>query len=383
MPLRSLCFVTTFPPDRGNLAEYGHYLTHAFAENGDVGHVHVLGNVLPNRPREEQLGPKLTVHRCWTMNDPVSIRGLVAVAKRLTPDLVQLNCGIRTWGLSRRANFMGALLPTLMKNAGLRVASTLHTIGDTVRLDQHGVDPVTKLGISLASYMYLRSNLVTVTLESMRRVLRERFHATNVAHIAHGTYGARINELPVIDRPRILTFGFWGAFKDANLLIEATDQLRKKGLDAELVLGGGAHPYFPEIYERLKQQCASKPFVRLTGYVPEDRLEALFTSASVVVLPYRTNAGASGVLNLCRSYGRPVIVSNEAGLLEQLAMEGGRALVFGDLDDLTEQLHHLLTDQALQREMGLANLEVARRMTIETQAALFVRRFEQLIDRGT
>lgn len=383
MSLRSLCFVTTFPPDRGNLAEYGHYLSHALAANPDVGHVDVLANVLNGEPKVQQLGPKLRVHRCWTMNDAASIRGLVPIARSLSPDLVHLNCGIRTWGLSRRANFTGALLPTLLRAGGLKVASTLHTIGDTVRLDQHGVDPVTRLGISLASFMYLRSNLVTVTLESMRRVLRERFSATNVAHIAHGTYGARIDSLPVIDRPRILTFGFWGAFKDAHLLIEATQRLRNRGLDAELVLGGGAHPYFPEIYQRLKQQCASKPFVRMTGYVPEDGLQALFTSASVVVLPYRTNAGASGVLNLCRSYGRPVVVSNEPGLLEQLAMEGGRALVFEGLDDLTEQLNRLLTDATLQKEMGEANLEVARKMTIDTQAALFVRRFEQLLREGT
>lgn len=382
MSLRSICFVTTFPPDRGNLAEYGHYLSTALAAHPGVGHVHVLANELPGRPELEELAPKLTVHRCWKMNDSSSIAGLVSVAKRLRPDVVHLNCGIRTWGLSRRANFTGALLPSLMRSAGLKTVSTLHTIGDTVRLDQHGVGAVTRLGISLASFMYLRSDLVTVTLASMRRVLAARFPDAKVAHIAHGTYGARVSEPPKVDRLRILTFGFWGAFKDAHLLIDATEALREKGLDVELVLGGGAHPYFPEIYARLKQQCASKPFVRMTGYVPEDKLHELFTSASVVVLPYRTNAGASGVLNLCRSYGRPVVVSNEPGLLEQLGMEGGRALVFDDQESLIENLHRLLTDESLQAEMGRANLEVARRMTIDTQAAVFVRKFEQLVRGG-
>lgn len=381
MSLR-LSFISTFPPDRGNLAEYGHYLSHALAAHPDVTHVDVLANMLPGRPAEERLTPKLTVRRCWAMNDPLSIRRLVNVSKSLSPDVVHLNCGIRTWGLSRRANVTGALLPSMLRTAGLKVASTLHTIGDTVRLDQHGVDPITRLGISFASWLYLRSNLVTVTLDSMRRVLVERFEADNVLHIAHGTYGARVEKASLLERPRILTFGFWGAFKDANLLVSATERLRAKGVDAELVLGGGAHPYFPEIYAKLKAQCESKPFVRLTGYVPEDALKALFTSASVVVLPYRTNAGASGVLNLCRSYGRAVVVSKEPGLLEQLTVEGGRALVFEGLDDLVEQLHLVLTNEALQLEIGQANLDVARTLTIETQADKFVSAFRKLSNKA-
>lgn len=375
-----LCFVTTFPPDRGNLAEYGSYLAHAFAAHPDVARVDVLANELEGQPAIEVLGPKLTLRRVWKMNSPDSIRRLVGVSQSLSPDLVHLNCGIRTWGLGRRANLMGATLPTLLRAGGLKVAATLHTIGDTVRLDQHGVGPVTKLGLTFASWLYLRSNLVTVTLESMRRVLEERFGARNVVHVPHGTYGTRVAEPPRVERPTILTFGFWGAFKDANLLIEATERLRAKGLDAQLVLGGGAHPYFPEIYERLKQQCAGRPHVRLTGYVPEDALHALFTGASVVVLPYRTNAGASGVLNLCRSYGRPVVVSQEPGLLEQLRVEGGRALVFDDLDGLVDVLERLLKDPALQRELGEANLEVARRLTIDTQAAKLVDEFKRVVE---
>jgi glycosyltransferase involved in cell wall biosynthesis len=378
MSIRRLCFVTTFPPDRGNLAEYGHYLAHAMAAHPAVEHVDVLANELQGQPAEKTLSKKLTVRRCWKMNDAASIRGLVDVARGLSPDIVQLNCGIRTWGLSRRANGTGALLPTLMRRAGLTVVSTLHTIGDTVRLDQHDVDLVTRMGISAASWLYLRSNLVTVTLESMRRVLVQRFGVHHVMHIPHGTYGARVKTPPRVVKPRILTFGFWGAFKDANLLIGATERLRAMGVEAELVLGGGAHPYFPEIYARLRQQCESRPFVHMTGYVPEENLHDLFTQASVVVLPYRTNAGASGVLNLCRSYGRAVVVSNEPGLLEQLGVEGGRALVFEDQGSLVKQLHLVLTDEDLQLEMGQANLDVAKRITIETQAERFVQAFMAL-----
>jgi glycosyltransferase involved in cell wall biosynthesis len=122
------------------------------------------------------------------------------------------------------------------------------------------------------------------------------------------------------------------------------------------------------------------PFVKFTGYVPEADLAALFTSVSVVVLPYRTNAGASGVLNLCRSYGRPVVLSNEAALLEQLRFEGGSALVFDDPPSLVDSLRQVLTDSKLAASMGEGNLAVARRVTLETQAHKLARIFADLVD---
>lgn len=370
--------VSTYPPDRGNLAEYGFHISEALAKASGVSHVTVVANRVNNAPEVEEVNAKLTIRRKWTLDEPTSFLNIATEATGLKADVVYVNAGIRTWGKSRRASIAGAAVPLGLRMAGHRVVTTLHTIGDTVRLDRMGVGKATQLGMRVASHLYLRSDLVTVTMPSMQAAL-QAMGSERVAHLSHGTWGAKVKSPPSPPTPRILSFGFWGAFKDADLLVESTRLLRESGVSAELVLGGGPHPYFPEIYGKLVARYRDLPFVKFTGYVPEDGLTELFTSVSVVVLPYRTNAGASGVLNLCRSYGRPVVLSNEAALLEQLRFEGGSALVFDDQPSLIDSLRQVLTDKKLAAEMGEGNLEVARRVTLETQANKLALIFDDLV----
>ena len=255
--------------------------------------------------------------------------------------------------------------------------TTLHTIGDTVRLDQldRGIGPITKLGITAATRLYLRSHTVTVTLRSMQAALHNHYAADNVRHVPLGTFGVRVDAPPVTPA-RVLSFGFWGAYKDANLLVSAVEKLNADGLAVELVLGGGAHPYHPHIYDDLKRRYSDKPFVKFTGYIPESEIDALFKSVACVVQPYRTNAGASAVLNLARSYGRPLIISADPGLLEQVHDEGGSALVFRSEAQLSDALRRVLSDPALAREMGEKNLGVARRMDVSSQAREMTRYYQ-------
>lgn len=378
-----IALVTTYPPDRGNLAEYGEYLSRAFEKLPGVERIDVIANQTKNAPAIEKLSERLTVYRDWQLGSAWSLMGLGKRLRALGSHIAHLNAGIRTWGKGRTVNLVGAALGGWLRSDALKVVTTLHHIGETMRLDQAvqaqlKLDPFTRAGMRLASRLYLRADLVSVTLGSMKYLLEEGFDAKNVVHVPHGTFGARVEHPPVVATPRILTFGFWGAFKDADLLVRAVKALRDEGIPAELVLGGGPHPYFPEIYSQLKERFQALPFVRFTGYVPEEELSALFTSAAVVVLPYRTNSGASGVLNLVRSYGRPVMVSNDYGLLEQLRHEGGAGLVFDGLSSLVDGLRRVLTDATLQTQMGAANLEIARRLTIETQAARFLEHFRAL-----
>jgi glycosyltransferase involved in cell wall biosynthesis len=379
MPALHVVVVSTFPPDRGNLAEYGWHMSRALATAPGIARVTVLANEVASAPEAETIDG-IEVRRVWRLNEPLTFLNIGRWARRSGADVAWVNAGIRTWGKSRRASAAGASVPGALRLLGVPVVTTLHTIGDTVALDRMGVGRVTQAGMRVASYAYLQSNVVTVTMPSMQAALIDTMGARNVAHVAHGTWGARVAHPPDPERLRILSFGFWGAFKDADLLAEATAELRTSGIDVELVLGGGPHPYFPEIYQRLVDRHAKDTHVRFTGYVPENELADLFRSVSLVVLPYRTNAGASGVLNLCRSFGLPTAISNEPALLEQLRFEGGSALVFEDHDSLIDALKRLLNDAKLRRQMGEANLAVARRVTIESQAALLSELFSDLVD---
>ncbi len=371
-------FITTHPPDRGNLAEYGSYLAAALSRVEGISHVHVLANRVPNAPAKEQLSPQLSVHRVWDLDRPLSILRLVERAARLEPDVVHVNAGIRTWGPSRVASFAGALLCSRLKRAAPRVVLTLHTIGDTVKLEQfQEVGLATRAGMKVATHLYLSADIVTVTLRSIQRTLEYRFGARNVVVVPLGSYGLP-RDKALTDSKRILTFGFWGVFKDADMLVAAVESLRGEGIDAELVLGGGPHPYYPEIYAQLRARYEGVPYVQFTGYVPEGQIGDLFTSSAAVVLPYRTNAGASAVMNVARNYGRPIIISADPGLMEQMQSEGGASFVFGNPAALVDALRRVLSDPSLVRRMGDANLEVAKRNSLDVQA----KRYAQLYRSG-
>lgn len=373
---KTVAFISTLFPDRGNLAEYGGYLLQGLAESPDVEHVHAFANWVPGAPAVEHIGDKITVHRVWQLGSVWSLWMLPKRIKALGVDVVHINAGIRTWGAGRVANFIGASIGWRCRGFA-RVITTLHTIGDTVRLDhlENTIGPIVRMGIVAATRLYLKADIVTVTLRSMKNALAIRYRAENVRHIAHGTFGARVEEPPA-NNMRILSFGFWGAYKDADLLVAGVKALYDEGLPVELVLGGGAHPYHPEIYQELKARYAPLPFVRFTGYIPENELDSLFKNVACVVQPYRTNAGASGVMNLARSYGRPLVLSADPGLLEQVHDEGGSALVFRTTAQLQDALRRIVTNPELQREMGEKNLAVARRMNIATQALKMVQLYE-------
>src|SRR5262249_16017203 len=147
---------------------------------------------------------------------------------------------------------------------------------------------VTRAGIRVANNMYLSADVVTVMLHSMLLQLERDYGATNAVHNPHGSYGVRVQTPPRV-KQTALSFGFWGAVKDADLLVGAIEDLRETGVDAELVLGGGPHPYHPEIYHEMVERYRGHRYVRFTGHVPENELDGLFCSSSVVVLPYKNN----------------------------------------------------------------------------------------------
>ncbi len=376
MPL-DIAFVTTFPPDRGNMAEYAFYLTQALSEQSDIRHVHIIANEAANAPRVEVLGPKLTVHRLWKMDSVPSLLALPARVRALKVDVTHFNTHIRCWGPSREASFAGAALIPLFKALVSKVVITMHTIGDAAQQKLHKeIGLATRLGIHAANKMYLQADHTIVMLRSMQATLEREYHTKSAVHLPHGSYGARVTSIAP-PQPRVLCFGFWGAFKDADQLVSAVRALRERGLPAELVLGGGAHPYHPEIYQQMRERYANDSFVRFTGYVPEADIGALFESAGVVVLPYRNNSGASGVLNLARSYGRAVMISADGGLMEQVRDEGGAALVFSSQAALVDGLQKLLSNQNLHAQIAAANLEVARRLSISAIAPRIAKLYER------
>jgi glycosyltransferase involved in cell wall biosynthesis len=133
----------------------------------------------------------------------------------------------------------------------------------------------------------------------------------------------------------LLAFGFIQADKGLDDLVSALGILRRANAalldDVCVVIAGAVRPRHGlfrifEVRDRIylahvlrdARQKSLRPYLVLTGYVPDGEISAWFRAAEAVVLPYHRTE-QSGVANLATAFAVPVLSSTVGGLREQFA----------------------------------------------------------------
>jgi glycosyltransferase involved in cell wall biosynthesis len=129
--------------------------------------------------------------------------------------------------------------------------------------------------------------------------------------IPHGTF--EIPEEPDYTLPegplQIMTFGKFGTYKKVEGMIEAVEIVRTKtGLDLEVVIAGTDNPNAPGYLAKVEADYKHVPKVRFTGYVEEEDIPIIFNESAVVVFPYTSTTGSSGVMHQAGSYGKAIVM---------------------------------------------------------------------------
>jgi glycosyltransferase involved in cell wall biosynthesis len=210
----------------------------------------------------------------------------------------------------------------------------------------------------------------------------EKYRGENVHWCAHGILSAR-PEYPDFSKRgnpehRIVAFGKWGTYKRLELLIEAFGALAERMPNVRLIVAGGDHPMTPGYVQSVAERWKDCDKIKFTGYVPEDKLPELFSTASVVVMPYSSATGSSGVAHLACEYGVP-IVSADIPDFHEMAEDEGLAITFydtGDPDSLATSLRTLLEDPERQHAMAEQNFSAALRMTMPQIIRQYLRTFD-------
>lgn len=418
-----VALVTAHPPDKGHLAEYGERLARAYHDRPDVSVTVVSpttdgdttttrtaadGGVTAtaggsNTPDTDDGDPATTttttttaeysydVARVWKRD---SFSGARALCRELLSgeyDAVHFNLHMTYFGRRDGYRFLGLTLPALVSLAGdVRVVTTLHDMLDIVAEDavDRDVGPLARVGAALGTQAVLLGDATTVTSEEFRDTVRERYRPRELHHVPHGTFvdPATDDVTPPADGPfRVLVFGHLGPTKDVGTVVEAVDRLVEDDVDranadgsvdpaVELVVAGDSHPQHPGYRDRLEAAYGDRPYVRFTGYVPEDELDGVWSEASLAVLPYRTCTGVSGVFQLAKSHATPVVTFDAAGMRTSTVETGGTARFVqpGDATALASELARLRDSPEELREMARENAAAATEFTIDDVAARFV-----------
>jgi glycosyltransferase involved in cell wall biosynthesis len=382
-----VALVTSFPPSRGDLNEYGYHLACALRDDPRV-ELTILADEVG--VREEPAG--FRVERCWRFNSVLNAVRLLSAIRKINPDVVWFNIGFSTFARSPLAAFLAITVPALARLLGYYTHVTLHTVFERINLKDAGVSfpGLYRIAGWIATRLLLLADDVSVLLPSFQSELVSKYHVSpeRVHSRPHGTFKTTQTSevLPPHHTARnpaeriVLAFGYWGTYKRVDLLLESMDEIVSKVPNAVLVVAGTNHPSTPGYLEWLQERWRGAA-VRFLGYLPEEELPALFRSASVLVLPYSSAAGTSGVVHQACQFGLPMVAAEIPEMIE-MAREERIAIEFyapGDGRALTNHLIRLLNSDELRRSYSEQNLSAALGTPMAQVVDGYVRLFQERI----
>ena len=120
------------------------------------------------------------------------------------------------------------------------------------------------------------------------------------------------------------------------------------------------------------------PRIEFVGYVAEEDIPELFRNSSVLVMPYSSATGSSGVAHLAAEYGLPIICADIPDFHE-MAQDEGLAILFyqtGSESSLADQICGLLKSPEMAKEMSEQNFSAALRQTMPQIMRQYLRSFD-------
>jgi len=356
--------VSAFPPGRNSLNEFGFHLVKHMAQNDEISEVVLFAD-------ETDAGPPTAIDGvvnevCWGFNRLGNVASIAGAIRRTRPDAVLLNLQFATFGDARVPGGMGLLLPAVLRTMGVPTGVILHNLVDNVDMQDAGFAEskvMAKLMMTAGralTHLILRADYVALTIPKYVELLQDRYGATNALLAPHGSF-EEIAEpsFGIPDGPKqILAFGKWGTYKTVDSLIDAYRELLGRGYDnIELVIAGTDSPNSPGYLAGIEAGCADLPGVRFTGYVEEDDVAGMFSSAAVVVFPYTSTTGSSGVLHQAGTYGRAAVIPRIGDFIEVIEEEGFMGEYFEPDNhlEMADALSKLLDDPTRREELGRRN----------------------------
>jgi glycosyltransferase involved in cell wall biosynthesis len=396
-PKLRLAIVTTHPPGKGSLNEYAYHFVRFLRHKEEVAEVILLVDELP--PPEEyafEAHPHLApvqVVPCWGFGRSDNALRIKAAVQRTQPHGVLFNIQFASFGSGKVPASLGLMAPGMLARAGYPTIVLLHNIMETVDLRSAGfaanpmVESLIRLSGSVVMRQLLGADLVALTIPKYVEIVRAKYGATNVVLAPHGAF----EDLPrpAFDLPQgpqqIMTFGKFGTYKKIETLVEAYKLLRARkfahGAELELVIAGTDSPNAAGYLQAVGERYADVPGIRFTGYVAEDEVPGIFRAAAVIVFPYTSTTGSSGVLHQAGDYGKAVVLPHIGDFAEVIAEEGYAGEFFEPLDaqSLAGAIARVIDDPQRRRQLGEQNYAASRGLPIAEVVDWYLLHFQLLI----
>ncbi|WP_289024162.1 glycosyltransferase [uncultured Salegentibacter sp.] len=386
-----LAIVTAFPPSKVTLNEYGYHLAKHFAQNSEIEELILITDYTQEKKQIDFEAPncKITVKDSWSFNSYKNIFSIYKSLKTSKPDAILFNLQFMKFGDKKIPAALGLFLPLIFRIKKIPTIVLLHNILETVDLGNAGftenkiLQKVFNTIGSILTRVILQADTVALTIGKYVEVVKQKYKAQNVIQIPHGSFETPPE--PNFDLPAgpktIMTFGKFGTYKKVEILIEAVEKLRKKtNQELEIVIAGTDSPNTPGYLDTVKQKYKHVKNLTFTGYVAEEDVPIIFGESAVVVFPYTSTTGSSGVLHQAGSYGKAVVMPNLGDLALLVEEEGytGEFFIPGNVDSLANSLECIVEDEAYRKRIGATNYKAACSLPMEKITQMYLNEFKKI-----
>ena len=315
---KKIVILGTAHPLRGGLAAYNERLAKAFLERGDEVLIYTFslqypGFLFPGKtqysgePPPEGLNIKVKVNSINLFNWYKTGKEIA----RLKPDLLI----VKFW-IPFMAPCLGTIARLAKKNKHTKVISIIDNI---IPHEKRPGDRV------LAKYWVNSVDGFIVMAKAVEEELKQFTTSKPIIYNPHPLYdnfGEIIPKQKARERlglepegKYILFFGFIRDYKGLDILLDAMADERIKKLGVKLIVAGEFYTSGTPYLEQIKALKIQDSVLLHTDFIPDSKVGLYFSSADVVVQPYKT-ATQSGVTQICYHFEKPVITTNVGGLPE-------------------------------------------------------------------
>ncbi len=306
-----ICLLAPLPPFRGGIAKYCYSLAQELEKRHDL----LLLSYKRQYPgllygRKSQVDPacdtERIAHEFKQLSydiDSVSILSWLATSKKIAvfdPDLV-----ILPWWVTYWAPMYSYLLFSLKKKS-------IRVVFLCINIFEHEDTIIKKM---VTKFILRRVDSIVVHSEQEKKTALEiNPRATVKKHLLPLF---RYDDCPICrpgtDGLQLLFFGFVRPYKGLDTLISALGLLKE--YDISLTIAGEFWAGKAELQQQIDDLGISGKVEIVDRYIPEDEMGRYFSSADLVVLPYKQTV-TSGIIATAYGFGKPVLATNVGGFHE-------------------------------------------------------------------
>lgn len=302
-----------------------------------------------------ELPAKVRLFEFYRYDQPLSILKLLKVSWN-SYDTVIFNMLPTGFGNSSTANVAGLMVPILLtkllghNNIRMVYHNSVFT-NDVKTLGYNSpIDKVRTFFLRIVEKSLFKNVTTFVLLDlykqridesigkNLVRVLKARYLEAITTLYINKAMDVESLETKKTEIPTVLMHGSWGPQKNIELGLSTLRYMKEFGIKFRLIISGGINHHFSEFEKKFHELLNSYSDIidQYLGPVKEKEIMKIFLEANLLILPYNTPGGHSGVLEQAVFFNLPTIAIDFQEYREQVT--GVKNVRLVKSDRLTENI---------------------------------------------